>query len=92
MVVVWYWLPMNADCDQMERTVFGSEEVRKEMEGVIPVRLHAHFSRRWAQQNGVTEVPTFLAIGPEGQVLRKRAGLMDADQFLAFLSVARLSP
>ena len=92
MVVVWYWKPADATCDQMERTVFRSEEVVKEMEGTIPVRLHATFSKRWARDNEITEVPSFVAIGPNGQVLRKRGGPMDTDQFLAFLSVARLSP
>jgi hypothetical protein len=92
MVVVWYWKPFNRECDLMDRTVFRSEDVLKQMEGVIPVRLHATFSKRWAQQHELTEVPSFVAFGPQGQVLRKRGGPMDADQFLAFLSLARLSP
>lgn len=92
MVVVWYWKPFNPACDLMERTVFRSEDVVKDMQGVIPVRLHATFSKRWAKQNEITEVPSFLAIGPEGQVLRRRSGPMNTDQFLAFLSLARLSP
>lgn len=92
MVVVWYWRPMNRDCDQMARTVFRTEEVVKQMQGTIPVRLHADFSRKWAAEHGVSEVPTFLAYAPDGRILRRRDGVMDADQFLAFLAVARLSP
>jgi hypothetical protein len=92
MVVVWYWKPFNKECDQMSRTVFKSEDVIKDMQPTIPVRLHARFSRKWGEQHGVNEVPSFLAIGPDGQVLRKRVGVMDTHQFLAFLSLARLSP
>ena len=92
MVVVWYWQPLNNDCRTMDRTVFRTEEVLKQMQTTVPVRLHADFSKKWAAENGIAQVPSFIAYTPEGKFLRRREGIMDADQFLAFLAVARLSP
>ncbi len=90
-VLVYYWQPFNNDCRQMDRTVFRSKEVLAQMRGIIPVRLDATFNRKQGERLGLRTVPSFLVLGPGGEVLRGRSGIMDVDQFLAFLTVAKLS-
>ena len=91
LVLVYYWRPFDADCERMGRTVFRSEEVLAQMQGMIPVRLDATFHGKRGAQLGLREVPSFLVVGPDGAILRRGRGVMDVDQFLAFLVMARLS-
>ncbi|MFH0983328.1 MAG: thioredoxin family protein [Planctomycetota bacterium] len=91
LVLVYYWRPFNRDCDQMERTVFRSDEVLAQVREMIPVRLDATFARKRGEQLGLRQVPGFVVLAPNGEPLRRRSGPMDMDQFLAFLVMARLS-
>ena len=91
LVLVYYWQPFNADCGRMDRTVFRSEEVLAQMQGMIPVKLDATFHGKRGEQLGLREVPSFLVVGPDGAILRRGRGVMDVDQFLAFLVMAGLS-
>jgi len=91
LALVYYWQPFNGDCQQMDRTVFRSDEVLAQMKGMMPIKLDASFHRKRAEQLGLLKVPSFLVLSPHGEPVRRRAGPMDVDQFLAFLVMAKLS-
>lgn len=91
LVLVYYWQAFDKDCRRMDAEVFGTEEVLDQIKEMIPVKLDATISRTRGEQLGLREVPSFLVIGPSGEFLRRSSGVMDVDQFLAFLVVARLS-
>ena len=91
LVLVYYWQPFNPDCGRMDRTVFRTDEVLAQIRGVIPVRLDATLHRKRGEQLGLREVPSFLVMTPQGELLRRRSGAMGVDRFLAFLAVAKLN-
>ena len=91
LVLVYYWKPFNSDCGRMDRTVFHSKEIAAQMKGIIPVRLDATFHSKLGEQLGMRRIPSFVVIGPKGEVIRRRSGPMDEDQFMAFLVMAKLT-
>ena len=91
LVLVYYWQAFNKDCQRMDRTVFRDKDVAAQIKTMIPVKLDATLERGWGDELGLRGVPSFLVISPSGEYLRRGAGLMDVDQFLAFLVVAKLS-
>ena len=91
LVLVYYWRAFDKDCQRMDAEVFRTEEVLDQVNEMIPVKLDATFSRTRGEQLGLREAPSFIVIAPNGEFLRRSSGVMDVDQFLAFLVVARLS-
>lgn len=91
LVLVYYAHAFNEDCERMDRTVFRSNDVLTQMRDMIPVRLDATFEKKRAAQLGLRDVPSFVVIAPNGEVLRQGSGPMDVDQFLAFLVMAKLN-
>ncbi len=93
IVIVAYWSTFNRDCMKMDQTVFRSDRVVEVMAGTVPVRLDAAFSQNqaWAREVGVGRIPSFVAYGPTGALLRRHEGYLEEAAFRAFVVAARLS-
>ncbi|UCG15298.1 MAG: thioredoxin family protein [Phycisphaerales bacterium] len=90
-VVVAYWSALNADCMEMERTVFQSQDVVDIMAGTVPVRLSPMLHKAWAREAGVNRVPSFVVYAPDGRILRRHEGFLDEAAFRGFIVAAKLS-
>ena len=90
-VVVAYWSALNADCMEMERTVFQSQDVVDIMAGTVPVRLDPLLHKAWAREAGVSRVPSFVVYAPDGRILRRHEGFLDEAAFRGFIVAAKLS-
>ncbi|MCB9851184.1 MAG: thioredoxin family protein [Phycisphaerales bacterium] len=91
IVVVAYWSPLNEDCMRMEREVFTNDEVKKCLGRTVPVRISSLTSKSFADDYGLTEVPSFVVFGPSGEVLRVETGYMNEASFRGMVEAARLS-
>jgi hypothetical protein len=91
VVVVAYWSALNEDCMRMEDQVFSNPEVVKALGGTVPVRISALTSQRFAEDYGLTVVPSFVVFGPDGGVLRVAQGYMDEARFRGMVEAAKLS-
>ncbi|MCP4589708.1 MAG: hypothetical protein GY842_03095 [bacterium] len=91
LVLVYHWQALNEDCARMDRTVFRTREVCEQLKGIVPIRLDATLQRRQAEELGLSVVPAFVVISPTGEIVRYGHGPMDADRFIAFVVMARLS-
>jgi len=91
LVLAYYSSPFNADCSQMEQTVFNNGDVIETMRGVLPVQLDALWHRKWAESLGIRTIPTFVLYGPDGQILNIRRGAMNEGQFRGFIVGGKLS-
>jgi len=90
IVVVAYWSALNEDCIKMEEDVFRNREVVRCLNGTVPVKLSALTSQRFADEYGLTIVPSFVLFAPGGQVLRVAQGYMDESRFRGMVEAARL--
>jgi thiol:disulfide interchange protein len=91
VVLVAYWSALNEDCMRMDREVFTDDQVVETLRGVVPVKLSTLTSQRFAEDYGLTTVPSFVIFGPEGQVLRTSAGYMDEASFRGMVQAAKMS-
>ncbi|MFQ5491019.1 MAG: hypothetical protein ACE5GE_09885 [Phycisphaerae bacterium] len=91
LVVVYYSALLNRDCQIMDSRVFLNGDVIKTLAGTIPVRLEAAWHRRWADQLGIRQIPSFVIYGQDGKAIRIRQGPMDEAQFRAFIVAGKLN-
>ncbi len=75
-------------CQWMEREVLPRREVAAALEAWIPVHIDIDAQPHVQDRYGVEAVPTFVALSPEGRELRRAAGSMPPEQFIAFLRAA----
>jgi len=76
--------------DDTDRTLFSNPEVIKALNDFQCVRLEYLLNKPLADEWGVTVVPTYLVLRPDGSLVDRRAGQMDPDNFRAFLKWAIL--
>ena len=91
IIIVAYWSSFNSDCSTMESEVFTSGDVYDTMAGTVPVRLDSLTNKKWAEQVGVSVVPSFVAIAPDGRILRRHEGYMKEPAFRAFVVAAKMA-
>lgn len=91
VVVVAYWSSLNEDCMRMEEKVFSNPDVVKSLGGTVPVRLPALTNQKFAEDYGLSVVPSFVVFAPDGQVLRIGQGYMDEARFRGMIEAAKLS-
>lgn len=85
-------------CRAMDREVFPDSTVRAVLDAnYIPVRLDGNSpetvtfnnqeltSKQFAQEKGAYAFPTALILDADGNVIRKRTGYMNVDEFRQFL-------
>lgn len=78
-------------CENMDRDVFSRTDVADAMKEWVPVRIDADQQVSLAQQYSIEGYPTFLVMRPDGQVVRRELGGLDAGDFIAFLRSAESS-
>ena len=91
LVVVYYGSFLDHDCQKMDERVFSSFDVIDTMAGTIPVRLEAAWHRRWAEQLGIRQIPSFVIYGSDDRVISIRQGAMNEPQFRAFIVAGKLN-
>lgn len=85
------WCP---PCQTLKSQVFTDETVRAELPGQV-VPLYVDMTERdaplsgFAQQYGVSGIPTMLLLGSDGEVIDGRQGAMSASDFMAWLETNR---
>lgn len=86
MVLVHVWADWCKSCAQMEREVFSRPDVAAALEtDYVPVKLNADHFPAQAREYGVSIVPTDIILSPQGQLLEKIPGMVDASQYVARL-------
>jgi thiol:disulfide interchange protein len=89
LMLVEFTAPGCGACEQMARQVFTQPFVADAMKRFVAVRLDAYQHEALAERFGVTGVPAFLILGPDGKVLAGRVGFMPWETFRAFLEDAQ---
>lgn len=87
-VVVAFYSKGCPPCAAMDRNVLGSEAVRSELAGFVPVRVDAFQERELANQFDVQGTPTYAVVDPQGRLLARCEGYQPVERFVAFLRQA----
>lgn len=91
VVILAFWSSLNPDCVRMSLDVFSRKEVQQALRGTIPVRLDALLSSKLREEYGLRVVPSFIAFGPDGGILKVATGYMDEARFRGFVEGAKLA-
>ncbi|GJM26528.1 MAG: hypothetical protein DHS20C16_29430 [Phycisphaerae bacterium] len=91
LVVVSYWSAFDSQCQEMERDVFSLQEVQDSLAETIPVRIASWADRKFAESYGITKVPSFVVLGPDGRVLRILQGYVSEGRFRGMVEAAKLN-
>ena len=84
LVLLHFWTESCGPCMQMERNVFPRPDVAAALEAnFVPVRTNAP---QLARQFGVEHVPTDIILTPQGEIVERREGGLDAAQYVAAMS------
>lgn len=90
-VLVMFHSLANADCRAMDAEVFADTKVQRQVRQYVPVRLDPFINRQLAKQFGVSTVPAFFVVRPDGEIMGSRVGKLGIDQFGYFLIRNRLN-
>ena len=87
LVLVHFWAEWCKPCAEMEREVFSRQNVVAAIEaGFVPVKVNVdHFPAK-VRQYGVSIIPTDVILTPDGQLVDKLIGSVDASQYVARLN------
>ena len=78
-------------CEKMAKEVFSQQAVADALNGFVCLRLVPYEHKEVEGRFPIQGVPTFLVLGPQGQVLKARAGFMPVYEFLFFVKDAQRS-
>ena len=76
------WCP---PCQQMKKTTWADNTVKAAMEKFVPVKIDVDAHPELAQKYGVNAMPTYVIVSEQGEVLRRRTGLMMPEEMLRWL-------
>lgn len=76
------WCP---PCQQMKKTTWADNTVKAAMEKFVPVKIDVDAHPDLAQKYGVNAMPTYVIVSEQGEVLRRRTGLMMPEEMLRWL-------
>ncbi len=86
LVLVHFSAPWCTACRKMEQEVLSQPTVQATINAdYVPVRLNVDHNRILAQQYGVRSLPTDIVITPDGRLLERHPGFMEAHQYVARL-------
>ncbi len=91
LVFVAYWSTFDSQCQEMERDVFSVPEVRETLADTIPVRIASWSNQKFAESYGITKVPSFVVLGPDGRVLRILQGFVEEGRLRGMVQAAKLN-
>jgi thiol:disulfide interchange protein len=77
-------------CKKLDRETYADRRVQEALRGFVPIRVDAEKGgRSVAETYGVDGFPTILFVAPDGRVVRKVQGFVDADEMLRILASMR---
>ena len=76
------WCP---PCQEMKRTTWADNTVKQALEKYIPVKVDVDAHPELSQQYGVNAMPTMAIVSEQGEILRRRTGLMRPEEMLRWL-------
>lgn len=86
LVLVHFWTESCQPCMKMERDVFSRSEVAMAVEAnYVPVKVNVRQYPTTAQQFNVDAWPTDVVLTPQGQVVDRNTGYLDAPQYVGRL-------
>ena len=86
LVLVHFWAEYCDACHRMDRGVLNQPNVAAEMQAsYVPVRINAQHAPAIVRQFGVAHLPADVVITPQGQLVRKLEGMLQAPQYVAWL-------
>lgn len=91
LVVVAYWSAFDSQCRDMERDVFSLPEVHDSLAQTVPVRLASWSNRKFAETYGLSKVPSFVVLAPDGRMLRVVQGYVSEGRFRGMIAAAWLN-
>jgi thioredoxin-related protein len=90
LVMVEFFTDWCTWCRRLETETFADHDVRRELAGVVPVRLNAEQEgAELAAKLGVEGYPTVVFLGPEGDEVDRIVGYLPPDRFLEQLRLIR---
>ena len=89
-ILLAFQIPSCSACEWMSREVFPRKDVGRVLSGWVTVQVDTEANAALAQRFGVSAFPTFIALSPEGRVLRRYEGLMTPEEFILFMGEASL--
>lgn len=90
LVLVQFRTMTDPVCIDADTTLFKSNNVLKVLKDFQCVRIDALLNKGLADRWGVSVVPTYLVLRPDGSLIDRRTGQLGPDDFRAFLNWASL--
>lgn len=90
LVLVQFRTLADPTCIEADSILFSDNDVIQAVKDFQCVRLDYVLNRELADQYGVTVVPSYVVLRPDGSVIDRRSGRIDPDAFRAFLRWASL--
>ena len=88
LVVIDFFATWCGPCKEMERTTFTDERVRRRMKDFVPLKIDVDRQVKIAARYGIEAYPTTAVVKADGKPVTGSVGLLEADNYLALLSVA----
>lgn len=90
LILVQFRTMTDPTCADADQTVFSDAEVLKVLHNYQCVRLDYLLNKPLSDQWGVSVVPTYLTLRPDGALIDRRSGAITPDEFRAFLVWSQL--
>ena len=84
-VLVEFHTSWCSPCEEMEREVFPRREVAKALANWVSVQVDGDTNAELMRRYAVEAFPTFLALRPDGHVVRQSVGSMTPEEFVEFI-------
>jgi thiol-disulfide isomerase/thioredoxin/YHS domain-containing protein len=87
LILVHFWTESCGPCMRMEREVFSRPDVAAAIEAnYIPVKVNVQRLPQMARQFGVNAWPTDVILTPQGGMIERRTGGLDAVQYVGAMN------
>lgn len=90
LVLIQFRTLTDPTCMDADYTLFSNPEVIKALKNFQCVRLDFLMNKKTADEWGVSAVPSYLILRPDGTLIDRRTGKMDPDEFRFFLNWAAM--
>ena len=87
-VVVAFYSEGCPPCAAMDRSVLGTDAVRRGLSGFVPVRVNVALRPELARRYQVFATPTYAVVDAVGRLTARTEGYIAVEEFTAFLERA----